>query len=122
MLALLLALVWAPLVSHCELEGASGLDFLRCAPASQPATDGPGHCDDSCCAVESANYPAPTHRIVVPAPVLVTLPYTLLAQRELPLPLQATLDLPTSAPPELSTAWQFIARAAPPCRAPSLVS
>lgn len=123
MLALLLALAWAPLTAHCELESATGLDFLRCASASQPASNGAGHCDDtSCCAVESAKYPAPSQRPIVPVFVLVALPLDLVTHYELPQPPRVTLDLPTSAPPELSTAWQFIARAAPPCRAPSLAS
>ena len=123
MLALLLALAWAPLTTHCELESASGLEFLRCASDGQPPAGVPGHCDDaSCCAVESAKYPVPSHRPIVPVFVLVPPPFGVVADCELPQPPKVTLDLLTSAPPELSTAWQFISRAAPPCRAPSLVS
>jgi hypothetical protein len=123
MLALLLALAWAPLTTHCELESASGLEFLRCASVGQPPEGVPGHCDDaSCCGVESAKYPVPSQRPIVPVFTLVPAPFGVVAHCELPQPLKVTPDLPATAPPELSTAWQFISRTASLCRAPSLVA
>ena len=123
MLALMLALAWAPLMSHCQLESASDLAFLRCAPDAQPPASVPGHCDGpSCCAVESGKYQAPSHQQIVPVFALALLSFDFVADSGNSLPPQVTLDLPATAPPELSKAWQFISRAAPPCRAPSLVS
>ena len=123
MLALMLALAWVPLMSHCQLESASGLQFLRCASDDQPPASVPGHCDGaSCCAVESGKYQAPSHQQIVPVFALALLPFDLVADSGHSLPPQVSLGLLTAAPPELSSTWQFTFRTAPPSRAPSLVS
>lgn len=127
MFALMLALAWVPLMSHCQLESSSVLAFLRCAPEGQPPGSVPGHCDGpSCCAVESGKYQAPSHQQIVPVfvPVfaLALLPFDLVADSGNSLPPQVSLGLLTAAPPELSSTWQFTFRTAPPSRAPSLVS
>lgn len=119
MLALLLALAWAPMMAHCTLETVPGLQFLRCAPDSQPAA----HCDGvSCCAVESGDYQAPSHQQIVPGLPVVLLTFDLAAKPEHSRPAPVGLAPPISVPPELSTTWQFISRTAPLCRAPSFVS
>ena len=123
MLALLLALAWAPLMSHCALETVPGLKFLRCASEGQTPASAPGHCDGtSCCAVESGVYQAPSHQQIVPAFALALLSFCAVADAGYPPSPRVPVDLLTSAPPELATAWQFTSRASPPCRAPSLVS
>jgi hypothetical protein len=119
MLALLLTLAWAPMMAHCTLETIPGLQFLRCGSDAQPAA----HCDGvSCCAAESGDCQAPSHQQVFPVLAIVSLSFDLVANPEYSRLAQLGLAPPNSAPPELSTAWQFISRAAPPCRAPSLVS
>lgn len=120
MIALLLALAWAPLVSHCQLESLSNLQFLRCETANQPAEPGSGHCSDtSCCAVESGHYLLPSHQLIVPvnafAPVLSAAVEDVVRR----LPPQVNLGELTAAPPELASGWQFRFRTAPPSRAPS---
>ena len=119
MLALLLALAWAPMTAHCSLETVPGLQFLRCASDAQPAT----HCDGvSCCAVESGTYQAPSHEQIVPVLALTLLSFDIVADLEPSSPLQAGPCVLISAPPELSKAWQFSFRTAPHCRAPSILS
>jgi len=123
MLAMALALTWVPLMSHCVLESASGIAFLRCTSDDQPPASVPGHCGGpSCCAVESAKYQAPSHQQIVPVFAPALLSFDAVAGAGLSLPHQVSLGLPTAAPPELTSTWQFTFRTAPPCRAPSLVS
>ena len=122
MLALLLALAWVPLTSHCLLESAYGFEFLRCTADTQSSPANPAHCgDDSCCSVEKASYQAPSHQQIIPVFALALLPSELVADSEHSLPPQVTLGLLTTAPPELSAGWQFAFRTALPSRAPSLV-
>lgn len=119
MLALLLALAWAPMMTHCTLETVPGLQFLSCAPEGQPAS----HCDGvSCCAVESGNYQTPSHQQIVPVLAIALLPFDIVAELAPSSPPQVGLCILTSAPPELSQAWQFTFRTAPLCRAPSILS
>ena len=123
MLALMLALAWAPLMWHCNLETVPALKFLRCVSVGQPAGSVPGHCDGaSCCAVESGKYQAPSHQQIVPVFTLALLSFDVVADSGHSSPPQITLGLLTAAPPELSSTWQFTFRTAPPSRAPSLVS
>jgi hypothetical protein len=123
MLALLLALAWVPLMSHCKLETVPGLQFLRCAFEDQAPAKAPGHCDGaSCCAVESGKYQAPSHQQIVPVFALAPLPFDVIADCDRALPPAVSLGLLTAAPPEFSSTWQFTFRTAPPSRAPSLVS
>ena len=123
MLALTLALAWAPLMSHCSLETLPGLKFLRCASEAHQSPGAPVHCDTtSCCPVESGSYQAPSHQPLVPVFALALLSFDLLSDPEPSAPPQVTLGLLTAAPPELSSTWQFALRTAPPSRAPSLLS
>jgi len=123
MLALLLALIWTPLMSHCALETVTGLQFLRCGPDLHSSTCPTDHCGNgACCAFESGKFHTPGHQPVVPVFVLTLLPFGLVADFEPVFPPEVSLGVLTSAPPGLSTAWQFSLRAAPLSRAPSLVS
>lgn len=123
MLALLLALAWVPLTSHCQIESASGLEFLRCSPPAQNSTATDDHCGDAaCCAIEKGNCHAPAVQQLAarpvfapPSPGMDPASEPLLLARHSPSP-------PAAPPPELSTSWQFVARAALPVRAPSLLS
>jgi hypothetical protein len=119
MLALLLALAWAPMMAHCTLETVPGLQFLRCASDAQPAA----HCDGvACCAVESGNYQAPSHQQIVPVLAIALLSFDIVADLEPSSLPQVGPCILTSAPPELSKTWQFTFRTAPLCRAPSILS
>jgi len=69
-LVVLLALLWAPLEVHCQIEVVSGWEFLSCASENTPAKHSNSHCGDStCCAWESAQYQLPNSQILV-CPVL----------------------------------------------------
>jgi hypothetical protein len=118
----LLALAWAPLTSHCQLESLPGLEFLHCAPAAHPSTDGGDPCQDgACCSIESANYQSPR-----PQEILTVLPTVLPAASfgllERPVPVEVQPGIPTADPPGLQNSWQFSFRTALPPRAPSLAS
>lgn len=122
MLALMLALAWAPVMSHCQLE-AAGFEFLSCAAEDHAPANAPTHCDGaSCCAAESGKYQAPGYQRIVPVLALVPLLFDVVADSDCASSPPISLDLLTTAPPELSPAWQFTLRAAPPSRAPSFVS
>jgi len=119
-LVVLLALAWVPLMSHCQLESVDGLEFLGCAAQTESL---PADCSETgCCSVERSDYQAPGHQETIPILILAPLPADLVAGSERSRPPQASFGPLTAAPPELSATWQFISRAAPPCRAPSLVS
>jgi len=123
MLALTLALIWTPLMSHCALETVPGLQFLRCAPDVHSSASASGHCGDgACCAFESGKFHTPSHQPAAPVFIFALLPFGLVADFEPVFPPEVSLGVLTSAPPGLSTAWQFSLRAAPLSRAPSLVS
>ena len=119
-LAVLVALAWVPLMSHCQLESVDGLEFLGCAADTDSL---PADCSENgCCSVERSDYQAPGHQETIPILILAPLPAGTVAGSERSSPLQAILGPLTAAPPEMSAAWQFISRTAPPCRAPSLAS
>jgi hypothetical protein len=123
MLALLLALVWAPLMSHCVLETVPGFEFLRCDASSQASSPDADHCSDTgCCSVENGDCHPPSLQPLLPLPLLVLLPLVVPAEAEVCLPSQNSLPVPTPPPPDLASAWQFMFRTALPARAPSSVS
>jgi hypothetical protein len=125
-LSLLLAVLWLPVTSHCLLlESFSELEFLACcehqdAPAPTHHED---ECaTDACATLENAQYQSCGHRVTVPplnpqvaflypARPVVARPAAALAFRQVDRHL-----------PYLPGPWQFIVRAAPVPRAPSIVS
>lgn len=114
---LLLAVLWLPVTSHCRLEAAGFQAADDCCAAEEPA----GECkDDVCPTVEDALYKESVQSLKVAAPE-VSLCFACLALVPAPAADEPGLSRFCHAPPpELRVAWQFIARAAPPARAPSL--
>jgi 1-acyl-sn-glycerol-3-phosphate acyltransferase len=111
-----IALLWIVAGCHCQLEFASGFDFLRCDPHSAAANS---HCnDDACRTVESGQ------ALVTPPHTSWTLPLLTawLAPSPVPVRPQSTLGRSSAAPPEFGSGWQFFQRTAPPARAPSIAS
>jgi hypothetical protein len=120
-----LVALWLPVTLHCRLE-AAGLfasPDACCAAEESPAPA--GDCkDDACPTVEDALYKECTHGLKVSGPALNDC-FACLAIVALDRDLCAepTLSPARHAPPlELRAAWQFLSRAAPPARAPSLNS
>lgn len=116
----LLAL-WLPATLHCKLE-AVGVFEEHCADGKTSATD--GCTDDACPTIEEALYKDSADHLRVAAPAECHVPdccALLLALDRLAA--APTLSPVRPAPPsELTVRWQFITRAAPPARAPSLNS
>lgn len=120
-LTVLLAVAWLPLVAHCQVEGVTGLEGLRCQAITADTSSGNSHCDDSCCGFESAQYRLPSNQTVATAPLLaVVLP--VLACLADDAPAERTSLLLATSPPQPPKPWQFSSRAALPARAPSFAS
>lgn len=124
---LLFALVtlWLPATMHCRLEAAGFFEAHDgCgeeAAAASAATD----CkDDACPTVEQALYKESAVDLVVAAPAECHVPdcCALLLATVALANAPSLSDARHVAPPELNVTWQFVARAAPPARAPSLNS
>ena len=121
-IALLLAALWVPLTSHCELDRLPGFGFLACV-----GQDGDQqHSDKDCTTdlsgvVESDAYKIEEQPIALLEPVLLLMVVTCPIADELNTP-PCCSDLTDSAPPELPRLWQFSFRTALPPRAPSLAS
>lgn len=120
-MALLLALAWMPIISHCLLETLSETAFTSCCAESSSESD---DCTDKgCCAVEFASYQSLRNEELAPAPVISLLFVTdLPAAIDQSLPAEVSLGVLTAAPPEYTHVWQFVSRTALPVRAPSFVS
>lgn len=114
----LLAL-WLPATLHCRLE-AAGFFEPHCAE-EQAAATGTDCKDDACPAVEQDLYKDSSAAVIVAAPLECHVPdcgALLLSPDRLAV--EPTLSPVRHAPPsELTVRWQFIARAAPPARAPN---
>lgn len=117
----LLAL-WLPATLHCRLEAAGVFD-AHCSetPAAQTGEE---CADDVCPTVEQGLYKDSSATIAVTAPAECHVPdccALLLALDRLVV--EPVLSPVRHAPPsELTVGWQFLTRAAPPARAPSLNS
>ncbi len=117
----LLVILWLPVTLHCRLEAAGLFAPHDDCAELQAAHTGSDCKDDSCPLVEDALYKESTQGPLFIAPDVSDLIVLL----ELPAPcsLLCTLSPERHAPPpELRVTWQFVARAAPPARAPSLNS
>lgn len=115
----LLAL-WLPATLHCRLEAAGVLE-LRCTEENSATADA-GCQDDACPTIEQALFKDSAATVSIAAPAECHVP-DCCALLLVPDAFAAAPDLSPSrhAPPsELTVRWQFIARAAPPARAPSL--
>jgi hypothetical protein len=116
---LALVALWLPVTLHCRLEAAGF--FVPHDDCAKVQTDCAGtDCkDDACPTVEDTLYKDSTQALKVVAPD-ISLCFVLL---ELPAPRQlipALSPVRHAVPLEIAAAWQFIHRAAPPARAPSL--
>jgi hypothetical protein len=119
MLALLLALAWAPLMSHCALEIIPAFHWLACKSGgnSEPGTT--SHCGAGCCAAETSSYPAPAGRPVRLGLHVLPPLVNALARLAVAPPSEFLLRASSDPPPELLPTWQFAHRTALSPRAPS---
>jgi hypothetical protein len=120
---LLLALLWAPLASHCRIEAVVSLEALACCDHQAAADSHQKDCHNSACAtVESGQYQSALQRLTVPPPDL-QLHFELAAPKLIVLSsrfARSGARLSAAAPPPAS--WPFAFRTALPPRAPSFVS
>lgn len=118
--AWLLLAVWLPATLHCQLEAAGWGDSHQdsCCP-EKTADTGPDCLGDACANIEASLHrdSAPELYLAAPAtPCHLCCVALVRAART-----GSILSPKRHAPPlELKVAWQFIERAAPPARAPSL--
>jgi hypothetical protein len=114
----LLVAVWLPATMHCQIE--AGLDGshedICCAEETTAATDCVG---DACANIEASLIKDSAPELYLAAPDSAC-PLCCAALVSAARP-ESVLSPKRHAPPlELKVAWQFIERAAPPARAPSL--
>lgn len=121
-LVVMLALLWAPMASHCLLESSLSLTSLSCCGHQDVAGPHENDChSDACDTVESAQYKTAQQRLTVPLPKLQLHFETAPLASATFEPVVGLFPEHPSAPPNLSSAWRFTCRAALPPRAPSLV-
>ena len=119
----LMALSWVLMASHCKIEALPGFEFFRCAADVQSANGGGDPCQETgCCSVESAHYHAPRQQETTPVVLVAMLSADNHVVVEQSSPKAAGPGIPTADPPDLSSSWQFLSRAALSPRAPSSVS
>ena len=118
-----LALLWAPVTMHCELEVLPGFEFLSCCSHHAQAPHQDNDCDEDGCAVVESGFYVPPYN-----PFEVTAPTFFLAFDVIPdyafgeLPGVLVHDLRGAPPPELGPQWRFSSRVALAPRAPSFIS
>lgn len=119
LLSLLLLATWLPATEHCALEAAGF--FAETCPDGCAGTPGE---KDGCDTVENGAYKLSGDTLKVPAPDLFVCVCQLCLHQ---IQLDATRELvPSSAalyarPRDWVPSWQFVRRAAPPSRAPTLL-
>lgn len=114
---MLLLAAWLPASQHCGLEIAGLLPETGACHDGHHADQ--AHATDSCSLIEEGTYQASSIilKVTEPAPLCECLLHlVLLAEACAPM-VEAPAVYP---PPDLQPGWQFIARAAPPARAPAL--
>lgn len=118
-----LVAAWLPVTLHCKLEAAGLFESADACCAAEETSVPAADCkDDACPTVEDALYKESAHGLKVAAPAatdgIASLALVALYRDH---PAEPTLSPPRHGPPrELRAAWQFLTRAAPPARAPSL--
>ena len=119
--ALMLAVLWLPVTTHCRIEIASGFKFLACADQAETHTPhrGQGCEGDACSELESGCFKIEENPVIAVPFVLALSPTLLLSDLEVLVPQSVVLHL---SPPELPRSWQFVFRTALSPRAPSFVS
>ncbi len=119
MVCLLLIAVWLPATHHCALE-AVGLFSQTCADNCANGENGP---TDGCGTVEDGAYKPSIDLVKVPAPALLATVGHLCAFLAHVEPPCVTIISPGESfdrPRDWVSTWQFVRRAAPPSRAPTL--
>jgi len=117
--SLLLLAVWLPATQHCVLD-AAGLITKACSDTSEA---GQNHAKDACATVESSAYKAAAETLKVSAPDLIAAVCYLCLQLEPMASPPPSVILPAGSldrPLAWVSTWQFVQRAAPSPRAPSL--
>src|SRR5688500_11569259 len=119
-----LALLWAPITSHCQLEAIPSLTaLLACCDHEESAPHQDNDCEqDACASVESGDYRTQEREALLVAPDFVALEVAAVVIELASLPDEVSLGIFTTAPPEQHHIWQFAFRTALPVRAPSLAS
>lgn len=115
---LLLAILWVPMTQHCLLEAAEGSGVLQCDHSTT------GSCThDGCRIIEEGSYKTDSGSVKLPPPSILTLAclYWIVSAPELEFRDPRIADEELSRPLNWVPAWQFVRRAAPPARAPSLL-
>lgn len=115
-LLMLLALLWAPVTSHCMFERLDGFDFLSCCTheeeTAEPAHHEEEDCStDACAVVEEGSYKLQDHDDLLASVTEVS--YQARPKRT------DTMVGGARPPPDIAVGWQFSHRAAPLIRAPS---
>ncbi len=114
---MLLLATWLPATQHCGLDAAGLLPDL--GACHDDHHDDHAHTADNCSLIEEDAYQSAALTLKVTEPVALCeclLQLILLTEASPPV-IEAPAVHP---PPDLQPSWQFIARAAPPARAPSL--
>jgi hypothetical protein len=127
-LAVVLALLWAPITSHCLLERTPGLEFLSCCQHEQGEQKA-GHeqedcSDDPCAVIERGFYKIQENQDAVPAPALIAAFLVDVVPEQGQVVRDARGEVLRAALPPLNlqASWQFSCRAAGPVRAPTLLA
>lgn len=116
---LLLVALWLPVTLHCELENVGLLASVgECADSEDACCD-----DTACFTVEEALFKDPAPILKLTAPEVSACLVCLAVNTSDIFSTESALSPARHAPPpELRATWQFVRRAAPPARAPSLNS
>jgi hypothetical protein len=116
--ALLLATLWLPATLHCALEEAGMIGATAC-----DSGDDADHCvRDNCATVEATHYKTSDILVSVTAPTLLVCfdLGELIPTEAIIVPLVSPER--SDCPLEVPRTWHFVARAALPARAPSLLA
>lgn len=116
----LLVALWLPATMHCQLEAAGLGEAQHDSCCTGETADGGTDClGDACANIENSLIKDSAPELHLAAPVTVC-PLCCAALRST-VRAEPVLSPKRHAPPlTLQAAWQFIERAAPPARAPSL--
>lgn len=116
--ALLLLALWLPATLHCDLE-AAGWIGAQCADDCSRDKDA----NDGCDLVENGRYKSSGDFVKLSAPRRLPCAFAFIPRLELAVdpPARSWIEFVSEAR-TLQRTWQFVQRAAPPCRAPALIA
>lgn len=119
-MAVWLALVWAPMTSHCDLEHLPGMEFVACCDLAAPDSHQERDCQaDTCASVESGHYKTEEQGVCVPPPPVPSGVPLLSLSNQSPR-LSQLSPRPAEIRNELPRRWAFTLRLASLPRAPSV--